>query len=186
MFVLVLNSQFSVKWFFMKSKLGFDLFWILLEWKYLTLFDVYLRVSVIRNVLHIFSCYSLCDGCIVIYFVTHIILWNSALKLEYLDLYLIHWPLKFTTGVIMAPKVEQIQPLDIPKTWTAMEECVQLGLTKAIGVSNFSSKKILDLLQIANIVPAVNQVGLRIHKHMHRCMAITTHACRGMHKDLHA
>ena len=111
---------------------------------------------------------------------------NSALKLEYLDLYLIHWPLKFSSGDMKAPRVEQVQPLDIPKTWTAMEECVQLGLTKAIGVSNFSSKKILDLLQIANIVPAVNQVGLGIHSHMHRCMAIRTHACTDMHKDLHA
>ena len=111
---------------------------------------------------------------------------NSALKLEYLDLYLIHFPRKFSTEVMKPPRVEQIQPLDIPKTWTAMEECVQLGLTKAIGVSNFSSKKILDLLQIANIVPAVNQVGLGIHSHMHRCMAIRTHACTDMHKDLHA
>jgi diketogulonate reductase-like aldo/keto reductase len=56
------------------------------------------------------------------------------------------------------PKIEEVQPLDIPKTWKAMEECVELGLAKAIGVSNFSSKKILDLLRTAKIRPAVNQV----------------------------
>jgi D-galacturonate reductase len=83
---------------------------------------------------------------------------NSALKLEYLDLYLVHWPLKFTSEGMRLPKIGELQPLDIPKTWKAMEKCVELGLAKAIGVSNFSSKKILDLLQTARIRPTVNQV----------------------------
>ena len=91
----------------------------------------------------------------------HFIFLNSALKLEYLDLYLVHWPYKVTTeGILRRPKREEVQPLDIPKTWETMEECVELGLTKAIGVSNFSSKKIMDLVKTANIVPAVNQVSL--------------------------
>jgi predicted oxidoreductase len=83
----------------------------------------------------------------------------SNLKLEYLDLYLIHWPLRFTTNGLRRPKPEEVYPLDIHKTWKAMEECVELGLTKSIGVSNFSSKKIMDLVSTANIVPAVNQVS---------------------------
>ncbi|KAJ9708651.1 hypothetical protein PVL29_000600 [Vitis rotundifolia] len=41
-----------------------------------------------------------------------------------------------------------------------MEDCQKLGLTKAIGVSNFSSKKLDDLLRIAKIPPAVNQVEM--------------------------
>ncbi|KAL6571335.1 hypothetical protein OROHE_002978 [Orobanche hederae] len=41
-----------------------------------------------------------------------------------------------------------------------MEECVKLGLAKSIGVSNFSCKKIQELLSFANIPPAVNQVEL--------------------------
>ena len=97
-------------------------------------------------------------GSIVVIYVVFIIFRYSSLGLEYLDLYLIHWPLRFTIRVLKRPKPEEIQPLDIHSTWRAMEECVELGLTKAIGVSNFSSKKIRDLLKTAKIVPAVNQV----------------------------
>ncbi|XP_024514906.1 aldo-keto reductase family 1 member C23 [Selaginella moellendorffii] len=48
-------------------------------------------------------------------------------------------------------------PVDIPATWEAMEECFRKGLAKAIGVSNFSTKKLHDLLQHAKITPAVDQ-----------------------------
>lgn len=43
-------------------------------------------------------------------------------------------------------------------TWKAMEQCVQLGLTKSIGVSNFNIKQIQNILEVATIKPAVNQV----------------------------
>nr|CAD1822417.1 unnamed protein product [Ananas comosus var. bracteatus] len=42
--------------------------------------------------------------------------------------------------------------------WAEMEECYRLGLAKAIGVSNFSCKKMQDLLSFAEVLPAVNQV----------------------------
>ncbi|XP_024523881.1 non-functional NADPH-dependent codeinone reductase 2-like [Selaginella moellendorffii] len=42
-----------------------------------------------------------------------------------------------------------------------MEECFRKGLAKAIGVSNFSTKKLHDLLQHAKITPAVDQVIIR-------------------------
>ena len=45
-------------------------------------------------------------------------------------------------------------------TWQQMEKLVEEGLVKSIGISNFSVKKIEDLLQYAKIVPAVNQVEL--------------------------
>ena len=45
-------------------------------------------------------------------------------------------------------------------TWQQMEKLVEEGLVKSIGISNFSVKKIEDLLQHAKIVPAVNQVEL--------------------------
>ncbi|KAH9290403.1 hypothetical protein KI387_034520, partial [Taxus chinensis] len=48
-------------------------------------------------------------------------------------------------------------PLDIESIWRGMEQCVELGLTKSIGVSNLSCKKLSDLLSHANISPAVNQ-----------------------------
>lgn len=39
-----------------------------------------------------------------------------------------------------------------------MEQCVQLGLTKSIGISNFNIKQVKEILKIALIKPAVNQV----------------------------
>lgn len=84
----------------------------------------------------------------------------SMLQLDYLDLYLIHWPSRFKQGVGHKPTADDLLPLDLRGTWRAMEECVKQGLTRAIGVSNFSSKKILDLLAFAEIPPAVNQVEM--------------------------
>jgi len=49
---------------------------------------------------------------------------------------------------------------DIPSTWKAMEELYNSGKARAIGVSNFSVKKLQDLLDVARVPPAVNQVEL--------------------------
>ncbi|EPS58903.1 hypothetical protein M569_15909, partial [Genlisea aurea] len=79
------------------------------------------------------------------------------LQLDYVDLYLIHWPvrMKRNSGGFSP---ENLIPTDIPGTWKAMEALYDSGKAKAIGVSNFSSKKLSDLLSIARIPPAVNQV----------------------------
>lgn len=83
------------------------------------------------------------------------------LGIDYLDLYLIHWPVRMQPGEIRYPRsAEDILPFDGRSTWAAMEECVELGLTKSIGVSNFSSKKLEELLAGARILPAVNQVEM--------------------------
>ncbi|KAK2994376.1 hypothetical protein RJ640_029491 [Escallonia rubra] len=83
------------------------------------------------------------------------------LKLEYLDLYLVHWPVCLKPGSFEYPsKLENILPLDIKSVWTAMEECQTLGLAKSIGVSNFSCKKLGDILAFSKIPPSVNQVEL--------------------------
>lgn len=80
------------------------------------------------------------------------------LQLEYLDLYLIHWPVSMKKGSV-GFKPENLSPtIDIPSTWKAMEALFDSGKARAIGVSNFSSKKLKDLLDIARIPPAVNQV----------------------------
>ena len=75
------------------------------------------------------------------------------LQTEYLDLYLIHWPI---------PEVgyEKWQELDF-KTWRAMEELYLDGKIKAIGLSNFLPHHIEPLLKKAKIMPMVNQ--LEIH-----------------------
>ncbi|GAB2214180.1 hypothetical protein Droror1_Dr00018520 [Drosera rotundifolia] len=81
------------------------------------------------------------------------------LKLEYVDLYLIHWPISSKPGTIEYPiKKEDFRPMNFKSVWAAMEDCQKLSLTRAIGVSNFSCKKLSELLQIATIPPAVNQV----------------------------
>ncbi|WJZ80635.1 hypothetical protein VitviT2T_000538 [Vitis vinifera] len=83
------------------------------------------------------------------------------LGLEYLDLYLIHFPVSLKPGSCEVPFEEKdLLPLDFKSVWEAMEECQSLGLSKLIGVSNFSCKKLQDLLVTAKISPAVNQVEM--------------------------
>ncbi|KAG4153381.1 hypothetical protein ERO13_D04G179900v2 [Gossypium hirsutum] len=83
------------------------------------------------------------------------------LQLEYLDLYLIHWPLSAKPGKIgfPVPKDEQLA-MDFNSVWAAMEDCLRFGLTKSIGVSNFSCKKLENILSFATIPPSVNQVEI--------------------------
>jgi len=86
----------------------------------------------------------------------------SDMQLEYLDLYLIHWPFAFKEGGSLMPKDENdkymLSDIDYVETWKAMEECVKLGLTKSIGVSNFNSEQIERLLKVATVKPVTNQV----------------------------
>ncbi|XP_016546784.2 LOW QUALITY PROTEIN: non-functional NADPH-dependent codeinone reductase 2-like [Capsicum annuum] len=81
------------------------------------------------------------------------------LKMDYIDLFLIHWPVSSKSGIHEYPiKKKDFLPMDFKSVWAAMEECQKLGLTKSIGVSNFSCKKLADVLATAQIPPAVNQV----------------------------
>ncbi|KAL8238021.1 hypothetical protein R6Q59_019102 [Mikania micrantha] len=81
------------------------------------------------------------------------------LGLDYIDLYLIHWPFKITQDELKLPiPNECIVPIDIKAVWEGMEECQNLGLAKSIGVSNFSSKRIKQILSFAKISPALNQI----------------------------
>lgn len=87
----------------------------------------------------------------------------SDLRLDYLDLYLIHWPVVIKPDVGFPQKDEDYLTLrDVPvsETWEAMENCVDAGLVKHIGVANFSAKKLGDLLSSCRIKPEVNQVEL--------------------------
>lgn len=70
------------------------------------------------------------------------------LSLEYLDLYLIHWP---------AAKGADWQKVN-NETWRAMEELYKTGKIKAIGVSNFLPHHLQPLIDSAEIFPAVNQI----------------------------
>lgn len=70
----------------------------------------------------------------------------GKLGLDYIDLYLIHWP-------------TPAQGLFI-ETWKAFEELYKSGRVKAIGVSNFQTHHLDELLAVATIKPVVNQVEL--------------------------
>ena len=67
---------------------------------------------------------------------------RRLLGLEYLDLYLIHWPVKGK----------------YKETWRAFEKLYKEGVVRAIGVSNFHVQQLEDLLSSSTIVPMVNQV----------------------------
>lgn len=87
----------------------------------------------------------------------------QKLNLNYLDLYLIHWPIAFRKDTPLPLGPEDFIPLvDLPikDTWAKMEEAKYLGFAKHIGVSNFSIKKLQQLLESAKIVPEVNQVEM--------------------------
>ncbi|XP_038705171.1 non-functional NADPH-dependent codeinone reductase 2-like [Tripterygium wilfordii] len=85
------------------------------------------------------------------------------LKLEYLDLYLIHWPVSTKPGGSAKDRVRnrEFLPMDYTSVWKAMEECQTFGLTKSIGVSNFSCTKLGYILATARIPPAVNEVEFK-------------------------
>lgn len=68
----------------------------------------------------------------------------------------IHGPIRIKKETTMSP--ENFLPPDIPATWGAMEKLYDSGKARAIGVSNFSCKKLEDLLDVARVPPAVNQV----------------------------
>jgi diketogulonate reductase-like aldo/keto reductase len=88
------------------------------------------------------------------------------LQLEYIDLYLIHLPISSRPGKVEGWSVdeEDLMPMDFKSVWAAMEECQRLGLAKSIGVSNFSCKKLQNLLSSATIPPSVNQVSPVLHQ----------------------
>lgn len=81
------------------------------------------------------------------------------LGLEYVDLYLIHFPVRLRQGVAGTKYSKgDILPFDMKGTWEDMEQCYKLGLAKSIGVSNFGVKKLSQILQNATVPPAVDQV----------------------------
>ncbi|MCP5054044.1 MAG: aldo/keto reductase [bacterium] len=87
----------------------------------------------------------------------------SDLKLDYLDLYLIHWPVALKKGVFFPRSGEDLISLDampVSRTWEAMEALVGKGLCRHIGVSNFSTAKLQTLIDGARLKPEMNQIEL--------------------------
>jgi len=89
---------------------------------------------------------------------------------DYLDLYLIHWPQAYKEGEERFPKDADgkniYSDVDFVDTWKAMEEAVDSGLAKSIGVSNFNKDQLARVLAAARIPPVNNQV--EIHPYLNQ------------------
>jgi alcohol dehydrogenase (NADP+) len=85
------------------------------------------------------------------------------LKLDYLDLYLVHWPVAFKSGVSF-PENEKdflsLSEVPLTETWEGMQKTVDEGLAQHIGVSNFKKEKIQHLIDNSDFVPEMNQVEM--------------------------
>lgn len=86
----------------------------------------------------------------------------NNLGVDYVNLYLIHWPLGYKEGGAVFPTDEQgklvFSDVDYVDTWKALEAVSRKGLTKSIGLSNFNKRQIERVLEIATIKPANLQI----------------------------
>ena len=84
------------------------------------------------------------------------------LNLDYLDLYLIHWPVPFQSGDDNFPKDKNDNIIHTNthyiETWMAMEDLVRKGLVKTIGLSNFNIDQIEDIIKISRVPISVLQI----------------------------
>ena len=106
----------------------------------------------------------------------------AALRTDYLDLYMLHWPYAF----VEAPSAFPVPPAErlgydaarVLAVWRELERDVDAGRVRALGVSNFSPRKLRALLRAARHAPAVNQ--LELHPYLAQARALRWHAARGV------
>lgn len=87
----------------------------------------------------------------------------SDLRLDNLDLYLVHWPIAFKPGIGFATHREEYytyQDVPLTQTWEAMQDEKASGLVKHIGVSNFNQSKLKEILSMEGESPEMNQVEM--------------------------
>lgn len=122
------------------------------------------------------------------------------LGVEYVDLFLMHWPVAFKRGDEMFPKdkdgnviTDDIDYVDVScilptflermswqtQTYKAMEKLLKDGKVKAIGISNFAKKEVERVLQHADVVPAVHQMEL--HPWLQQKEFMDFHQEKGIH-----
>jgi alcohol dehydrogenase (NADP+) len=87
----------------------------------------------------------------------------NKLQLDYLDLYLIHWPVALRNGTLLPSGPEDFIPLSmapLASTWEAMLALQDDALTRQVGVSNFSKGQMARVRDATGRAPAVNQIEL--------------------------
>lgn len=88
----------------------------------------------------------------------------NNLGLDYINLYLIHWPMPYKSGDDLFPVNANGKPdivdIDYLETWQGMEGVLEKGLTKDIGVSNFNSEQIERLIKNCKVKPVTNQIEI--------------------------
>ena len=92
----------------------------------------------------------------------------ADLRLDYLDLYLVHWPFPnwHPPGCTVESRTENARPYihaNFMRTWRQMERLVEMGLVRHIGTSNMTVPKLKLLLGDARVLPAVNEMELHPH-----------------------
>ncbi|EON97618.1 putative nadp-dependent glycerol dehydrogenase protein [Phaeoacremonium minimum UCRPA7] len=88
----------------------------------------------------------------------------AELELDYLDLYLIHWPVTFASGDALFPRradndneVQIVDDVPLTETWKAMNKLPK-SKVRTVGVSNFSIEHLEHIIKATGVVPAVNQI----------------------------
>jgi alcohol dehydrogenase (NADP+) len=105
------------------------------------------------------------------------------LGLDYLDLFLMHWPVAFKRGDDMFPTDKDgniiTDKIDYVDTYKAMEKLLKDGKVKAIGISNFAKKEVERVLKEADTVPAVHQ--MECHPWLQQKEFMEFHKDKGIH-----
>lgn len=93
----------------------------------------------------------------------------KSTQLDYVDLYIIHFPMALQPGDRFFPRDEHgkllFETVDICDTWEAMEKCKDAGLAKSIGVSNFNCGQLERILNKPGLKykPVCNQVECHLY-----------------------
>ncbi|EPX73292.1 glucose 1-dehydrogenase [Schizosaccharomyces octosporus yFS286] len=106
----------------------------------------------------------------------------KELKLDYLDAYLIHWPLAFKTGAEKFPKDGDniiFENVTIEETWKGMEQLLETGKVRHIGISNFNEANLERILKVAKVKPSIHQMEL--HPFLPQTDFVEKHKKLGIH-----